>query len=122
MMVRPELISASSAPSASPLNTCEMKLGQLIMNGNHSASVKRQTRIYCPFAKKMAPRATLRPAAPGFMFGSGGIAEIAAERIRLLHQAFARHDLDHVVVVFLALHVLLQLAPDNDDGADALVV
>jgi hypothetical protein len=30
-MVSPELISASKAPSAKPLNTCEMKFGQLIM-------------------------------------------------------------------------------------------
>src|SRR5205085_3946300 len=113
MMVSPELISASKAPSASPLNTCEMKLGQLIMNGNHSGSVKRQTRLM-PVREKKALRAST-PAAPRFMSGSGGIAQIAAERIRLLHQAFARHDLDHVVVVFLALHVLLQLALDDDD-------
>jgi hypothetical protein len=31
MIVKPELISASSAPSARPLNNWEMKLGQLIM-------------------------------------------------------------------------------------------
>jgi hypothetical protein len=30
-MVKPELISASRAPSAKPLNNCETKLGQLIM-------------------------------------------------------------------------------------------
>ena len=37
MMVSPELISASKAPSANPLNTCEMKFGQLIMKCNHGA-------------------------------------------------------------------------------------
>ena len=31
MMVRPELISANSAPDASPLNNCETKLGQVII-------------------------------------------------------------------------------------------
>ena len=31
MIVSPELISASSAPDASPLNNCETKLGQVIM-------------------------------------------------------------------------------------------
>src|SRR6476620_6876552 len=35
MIVRPELISASSAPCASPLNNCERKLGQLIIAGSH---------------------------------------------------------------------------------------
>src|SRR6476659_3571305 len=113
MMVSPELISASNAPSASPLNTCEMKLGQLIMNGNHSGSVKRQTRIIAR-PRKNGAAGSQSPAAPRFMSGSGGTAEIAAERVGLLHQAFARHDLDHVVVVFLALHVLLHLALDDD--------
>jgi hypothetical protein len=37
MMVKPELMSASKAPSARPLKTCEMKFGQLIMIDNRCA-------------------------------------------------------------------------------------
>ncbi|MGY4181422.1 hypothetical protein ACVIHH_006713 [Bradyrhizobium sp. USDA 4518] len=37
MIVNPELISASSAPSASPLKSCETKFGQLIMTRVHLA-------------------------------------------------------------------------------------
>ena len=44
MMVSPELISASNAPSASPLNSCEMKFGQLIMNGKSQDLVTRRAR------------------------------------------------------------------------------
>jgi hypothetical protein len=39
-MVSPELISASKAPSASPLNNCAIKLGQLIMKSNRRAGYK----------------------------------------------------------------------------------
>src|ERR1044071_2282363 len=95
MIVSPELMSASSAPSARPLKTCEKKLAQV--NNARTLSILSQPR-------------------------SAVVAELAAERVRLLHQALARDDLDHVVEVLLALHVLLHLAADDDDGADALVV
>ena len=37
---QPELISASRAPSASPLKSCETKLGQLIMTRNRRACLR----------------------------------------------------------------------------------
>src|SRR5436305_764616 len=121
MMVSPELISASNAPSANPLNTCEMKLGQLTMRGNHTA-LRKGGPWHCPFEKKWRRRLHEPPRRPGSCSALGRLAEMAAERIRLLHQALARDDFDHVVVIFLALHVFLHLALDDDDGADALVV
>ncbi len=53
---------------------------------------------------------------------SSVFAEAAAERVRLLHQAFARNDLDDVVIVLLVLHVLFHLALGDDDWTDALMV
>jgi hypothetical protein len=53
---------------------------------------------------------------------SGVGAEIAAERVRLLHQPGTRHDLDNVVVVLLILHILRRLAPDDDHRPHELVV
>src|SRR6185503_9594510 len=96
MIVSPELMSASSAPSARPLKTCEKKLAQ-VNNCGLLQSLFRRGR-------------------------SGVVAELAAERVRLLHHAGTRDDFDHVVVVLLALHVLLHLALDDDHGPDALVV
>ena len=53
------LISASNAPSASPLKTCETKLGQLIMNAI-TELLDRRTR--CEYSrKKRAPQAVNRP-------------------------------------------------------------
>src|SRR6185312_5310724 len=95
MIVSPELMSASSAPSARPLKTCEKKLAQ-VNNAGTPQSLSQDR--------------------------SGVVAELAAERVRLLHQAGARDDLDDVVVVLLALHVLLHLALHDDHRADALVV
>src|SRR5690349_14958488 len=95
MIVSPELMSASSAPSARPLKTCEKKLAQVNNAGPYEFLSQRR---------------------------SGVVAELAAERVRLLHQVVGRDDLDHLVVVLLALHILLHLAPDDDHGPDALVV
>src|SRR6185312_15867708 len=50
------------------------------------------------------------------------VAEVAAERVGLLHQRSSRDDLNDLPEVFLVLHVLLRLAFDNDDRTDALVV
>src|SRR4051812_26059065 len=99
MIVSPELISASNAPCASPLNSCDRKLGQVIM------AVKKGTR-----------QSARSPAAAPFRCGGGsGVrAEVAAERVRLLHQARARDDVHHFPVVFLVLHVLGRLASDDD--------
>src|SRR5665213_2005033 len=97
MIVKPDEISARSAPSTSPLNICDTKLAQLITDQPRARSLSRER-------------------------GSGVVPELAAEGVRLLHQSIAGHDLDHVVIVFLALHVLFHLALDDDHGADALVV
>src|SRR6185312_17221985 len=62
------------------------------------------------------------PAASAVNLRSSICAEVAAERVGLLHQAFAGDDLDHLVVVLLVLHVLLHLALHDDDRTDALVI
>src|SRR3569833_1834211 len=95
MIVSPELMSASSAPSARPLKTCEKKLAQVNNAGTSQSLSQRQ---------------------------SGVVAKLAAEGIRLLHQRVGRDDLDDDEEIFLALHVLLHLALHDDHRADALVV
>src|SRR4051794_28335947 len=106
MIVRPELMSASSAPWARPLNSCERKFDQVSMAINKGAR------------KSAGPRA----AAPGGLsYASGVRAEAAAEGVGLLHQPGARNDLDHLPVVFLVLHVLGRLALDDDHRSHELV-
>src|SRR6185312_9841242 len=121
MMVSPELISASKAPSANPLKTCETKFGQLIMKCDHRAWI---STISCnpAYGRKKWRRGLPDAAAPWLLCRLGVVAEVAAKRVRLLHQALAGNDFNHVVIVFLVLHVLLQLALDDDDRANALVV
>src|SRR4051794_11517054 len=117
MMVRPELISASRAPSASPLKSCETRLGQLIMR--QSLLWRAMVRVQ----KRVTPqdRSAVR-GVTGVSEVSAVVAEMAAEGVRLLNQAFPRDDLDDVVPVFLVLHVLLLLALDDDHRPDALMV
>src|SRR6476646_11694304 len=121
MMVRPEEISANNAPSANPLKTCETKLGQLIMKGNHKQKVIDRTHLK-RIRTKSAPQAMNCLRRARFLNRSGIIAELAAEGIRRLHQILARDDFDDVVVVFLALHVLLLLTLDDDHRTDALMI
>src|SRR3954451_23404262 len=117
MMVRPELISASRAPSASPLKSWETRLGQLIMRQSllWRAMVRVQTRV------TPQDRSAVR-GVTGASEISAVVAEMAAEGVGLLHQALTRDDLDDVVPVFLVLHVLLLLALDDDHRANALMV
>src|SRR3954468_8916328 len=102
MMVSPELISASSAPSTRPLKSCETKLGQVIMKtsrcGRHAA-----------------------PAAAG-ADASGAGAQLAVERVGFLHQRKPGVDLHHIVEVFLVLQLLGRLALDDDDRTHQLMV
>src|SRR3954463_5830701 len=119
MIVRPEEISASSAPSTSPLKHCEMKVAQLItissvgpdrrprpaagmvlMYGKHSADGQnkgvRRTAAKPWVQLKKEPTSAR---GGGGCVSSGVVAEIAAERLRLLHQRLARknfHDLPEV--------------------------
>src|SRR6185295_1312107 len=105
MIVSPELMSASSAPWARPLNSCERKLDQVSMAG----TTKRGSRRLADCR--------------AWSLGSSGVrAEVAAEGVGLLHQASARDDLDHFPEVLLVLHVLGRLAPDDHHGTDELVV
>src|SRR6476646_10915094 len=97
MSVRPDEISASRAPSTSPLNSCDTKFGQLTTN-------------------KLAHRSSSSPAA------SGVFAEVAAERVGLLHQGLPRNDLKDLPEVLLVLHVARLLAPHDDDRPDELVI
>src|SRR5580692_1722810 len=113
MMVRPELISASSAPSASPLNSWEMRFGQLIMKSVHGPEFP--DRAERSRAKKDAAASSRLPAASEVSACSSVFAEAAAERVGFLHQAFAGDDLDDVVIVLLVLHVLFHLALQDDD-------
>src|SRR5215472_14569482 len=120
MMVRPELISASRAPSASPLNSWEMKFGQLIMKDVQNPGFT--DRIARRRIKKDAAASLRLPAASRFSACSSVVAEIAAKRVGFLHQAFAGDDLDDVVIVLLVLHVLFHLALHDDDRTDALMI
>src|SRR5678810_319287 len=95
MIVSPELMSASSAPSARPLKSCEKKLAQ-VNTGDLSQLFSQDL--------------------------SGVLAELAAELVGLLHQAGARDDLHNVVEILLALHLLLHLALDDDHRPDELVI
>src|SRR5262249_22867737 len=70
------------------------------------ANVKRRRRRIVP------------PAAHHFRPDSGVVAEIAAERVRLLHQRLARRNLEYLPVVLFVLHVARLLAADDDDRAD----
>src|SRR3954454_4443914 len=101
MMVSPELIRANSAPSARPLNTCDRRLGQLIIGGRSAPAAPNRTSPPWKTAKasrerRGRPRSYLR-------VRSGVIAELAAEGVRLLHQPLAGHDLDDVVEILVAL-------------------
>src|SRR6201995_5908938 len=99
-MVRPDEMSASSAPSTRPLKHCETKLAQLIMG---QGILRRSTRI-------LRRRWRLPPAAQCITSGSGVVAEAAAECVRLLHQRLARKNLKNLPEVLLVLHVLRRLA------------
>src|SRR5436309_11268916 len=105
MTVRPEQMRASSAPSARPLKNCEPNWDQ--------------ERVM----PKIRRRGGAGPAAPALSRQRLSIvAEVAAESIGLLHEPFARHDLQHVPQVLLALHLGGLLALHDDDGAHELVV
>src|SRR5689334_18735883 len=93
MIVSPELMSASSAPSTSPLNICATRLDQVMANPARS----RWER-------------------------SGVAAQLAAERVRLLHQRLAGDDFDDVVEVLLVFHVGGLFAAHDDHRSHQLVV
>src|SRR6478609_2141599 len=56
MMVRPELISASNAPSASPLKSWETKLGQLIMKNDLGPGLQTEADRARGPQKRLTPR------------------------------------------------------------------
>src|SRR4051812_2525019 len=95
MIVRPDAISASKAPSTNPLNIWETRLTQLIM-----ANLVVVEAPSC----------------------SGIGAEVAAEGVRRLHQGLARQHLGDVPEVLLVLHVARLLAAHDDHRADKLVI
>src|SRR6185436_7128125 len=103
MIVSPELISASSAPCASPLNSCERKLGQLIIAGIHPS---KRAGVGPRANAHVKPRTAKAPSAVSSrLLQSLGIrTEVAAERVGCLHQRRPRDDLDDLVEVFSVLH------------------
>src|SRR5579862_3199988 len=107
MMVRPDAMSASSAPSARPLNSCDPKLAQVITDVSQTT----------------APRAVAAARGAGSCnCNSGVIAQIAAERVRFLHERPAGDDLCHLPEVLLVAHRARRLAAHDDHGAHELVV
>src|SRR4026209_1413528 len=90
MMVSPEAMRASSAPSARPLKGWETNMGQVIAGGG--------------------------------VLRSCGVAELAPERVRLLHERSARHHLGHLPEVLLVPHLLRRLAAHDDHRPHELVV
>src|SRR5690348_12177619 len=105
MIVSPELMSASSSPSARPLKSCETKLPQVIKG---APGTKRASRS--------------GPGCPFFKTRSGVVAQLAAELVRLLHERRPRDDLHHRPEVLLVLHLGLLLALHDDHRAHQLVV
>src|SRR5215472_12313399 len=105
MIVRPELISASSAPRARPLKNCDPNWDQEMD------------------MKKSAPRTVQGPRRRLLWRQMLSIVtQVAAKRIRLLHERRAGHDLEHVPEVFLVLHVGRLLALHDDHRTHELVV
>src|SRR6516225_7713444 len=129
MIVRPDEISASRAPSTSPLKHCDTKLTQLI---TLSSAVRRdefQLDISAACSGEAACRGEISslserepPEPRSFDRPSGIVAELAAEGVGLLHQRFARQDLHDLPVVLVVRHILRRLAADDDDGTDELVI
>src|SRR5579864_9035103 len=130
MIVSPELISASSAPSARPLNSCETKLGQVSMAwggigdaagwGSDGAPAALSTSLPAPdlhyvSGARSGTGQRRRPA-------SGIIAEVATERIGRLHQRGAWHDLGDLPEILLVAHLARLLAANDDDRPHQLVV
>src|SRR5437660_4804325 len=103
-MVRPELMSASSAPSARPLKSCETKLPQVIMMRTQPRAAQR------------------RPRSPPPDVVLGIVAELTSECIGLLHERRSGDDLHDRPEVFLVLHLGLFLALHDDHGTHELVV
>src|SRR5262245_37204086 len=122
MIVSPEAISASSAPSTSPLKHCETKLAQLItswpMKIRSSRWLALDTATHssgpCQRASGCRDGRHFACVQQGGARGSGVAAELAAESIRLLHQRFAWHNLDNFPEVLFVLHVLRRFSMDND--------
>src|SRR5579872_3811508 len=117
MMVRPEAIKASKAPSAKPLNNCETKLAQVIMAA--SQPTKRTRRQAAAHRGAAGPEDGPRRRRD-LLSGIG--AEIATERVRLLHQSLARDDFEDLPVILLVLHVARLLAADDDHRPHQLMV
>src|SRR6188768_1493278 len=111
MMVNPDEISASKAPSTKPLKHCDKKFVQLIIG-----------RTIRTCSRDVAAAGAGRPRRNRSCRDSGVVAEIAAEGVRLLHQWRARQYFEDVPIVLLVLHCIGGLALDDDDGPDELMV
>src|SRR5690606_2059385 len=123
MIVRPDAISASSAPSTSPLKHCEIKFAQLttpphLCNGPpgllRGSPPRRRRAGYKPTPRGFGPR--------GDCHASGIVARLAAEGVRRLDDRVARDHFEHFPEVLVVLHFGLGLALDDDDRAHALMV
>src|SRR5690606_31080171 len=117
MIVSPDAMSASRAPSTRPLKSCEMKFAQF------------STPFLPDRGSNEAPAAGIgggRPATMGLSracaVGSDVVAELAAEGVGGLDHLLARDDLEHLPEVLVVAHVLLRLAANENDRPDALVV
>src|SRR5690606_23086956 len=127
MIVRPDEISARSAPSTSPLKHCEMKLAQFITLPPRvvfGGRLSRRRRLQRGEQEPMEMPAPLRPVhgRRGRACRSGIVAEVAAKFVWLLHERLAGQHFEDLPVILLVPHVLRLLAFDDDDGAYALVV
>src|SRR5664279_1825819 len=118
-MVRPALISASSAPDTRPLKSWEMKLPQFSTCPTPASRLVDYLRVSAGSDSPSPRSAGMGGSLPRPV--SGGVAQLAAEGAGVLHDAVARHDLDHRVVVVLALHVGGLLALHHDHRPDQLV-
>src|ERR1700744_584954 len=103
MMVRPEEISARSAPSTRPLKHCDTKLAQLITLSPESERIALAMWWGRPARSARLPRTRARCTWPQ---PSGIVAEFAAEGVGLLHQRLAWGDVEDLPVIFLTFHFL----------------
>src|SRR5215831_1167754 len=115
MIVSPELMSASNAPKAKPLKSCDTKFGQAIMDLCAKAGGATAN------ADVIGVAGPSTPATPAATISSIS-AEVAPERVRLLHQAFARNNFEDLPEVLLVLHGLWVLAAYDNHRANELVV
>src|SRR5690606_10990833 len=117
MIVSPDAMSASKAPSTRPLKSCEMKFAQC---STPFPPDRGSNEVPAAGIGGGRPATLELPRACAVV--SGVVAELAAEGVGGLDHLLARDDLEHRPEILVIAHVLLRLAANEDDRPDALMV